>query len=341
MLAALCLGIGLLSGCGQSTSKPAPQPATQGAQQATQPAQPKAAKLSLGLPTVYSGNWTVWIAESEGFLKQENLEVEITVFDGMDKAIQALESESLHFALTTPDALVRAAEKKVADTVLVGTNVKAPVYSMIVGKGIQSYGDLKGKAVGVYSTASSDAWMAREMLKAKGLGPKDYEVVAIGGSRERYAALKAGSVQAALLGQPQDFQLMDDGFKGLGLTTEVVTDFIWEGYTAKRSWAKANEDVVVRYLRAMSKAHAWLYNPANKERAIELFKTKLKTDDQLARRTYELWVEKAKVFSPDAGLNLDGMKSVIDSLVAQKTLETATAPEKYVELSYHKKAVGR
>ena len=56
----------------------------------------------------------------------------------------------------------------------------------------------------------------KKLLASHSLQPSDYDLISIGGTAERYAALKTGAIAATLLTQPVDFQAQDDGLRRLG-----------------------------------------------------------------------------------------------------------------------------
>ena len=47
---------------------------------------------------------------------------------------------------------------------------------------------------------------------------------------------------------------MEQGYRLLGASTEVVPDLLYTVTAARRSWAEANKDAVTRYVRALAAA---------------------------------------------------------------------------------------
>src|SRR5262249_61928342 len=74
---------------------------------------------------------------------------------------------------------------------------------VVTKKGLASASELKGKVVGTSSIKSGSTILLRRLLKAHGLAPSDYDVVAGQGSAQIFSGLQAGALDAVWLGAPQ------------------------------------------------------------------------------------------------------------------------------------------
>ena len=59
---------------------------------------------------------------------------------------------------------------------------------------------------------------------------------------------------------------MRRGFRLLGLSTEAVPEYLYTVTAVRRSWADANKDAIVRYVRALSSAFKFIRDPAKRDR---------------------------------------------------------------------------
>ena len=76
-------------------------------------------------------------------------------------------------------------------------------HSLMARPEITSPAALKGKKVAVSSFGATTDVSARASLRALGLDPnRDVTIVALGGDTLRFAALQAGTVQAAMMSLP-------------------------------------------------------------------------------------------------------------------------------------------
>jgi ABC-type nitrate/sulfonate/bicarbonate transport system substrate-binding protein len=215
-----------------------------------------------------------------------------------------------------------------------------PAYSIVTVPTIASFQDLKGKTMAVDSARTGYALLLKKILAQKGLKVGDYALKEVGGTAQRIEALKSGAAVAALVNQPSDLKLFSEGFKSLGGTSDYVPYFQGSVAMTKRSWAAKNSDTLIRYIRAYVAASDWLFEPKNREEAIEILLRSVKRFDRAqANATYENGLR--KVFIPKAAVNLDGLRQVIELFWEAEGLKPPLpSPEKYVDLSYHAKAMG-
>ena len=101
------------------------------------------------------------------------------------------------------------------------TPVSSPRRDSLADLVQKSPGNLRTLEIGNLNVQSDSQHPAAD-IAANGLGPDAYDLLIVGGTRERYAALKAGSINAGLLSQPQDFQIVDEGFPHLALSTDYL-----------------------------------------------------------------------------------------------------------------------
>lgn len=80
------------------------------------------------------------------------------------------------------------------------------LHSLVGGIGIAAPADLRDKAIAASGPTSGNTAVLKKMLTALGLAPTEYQVLNVGGTPDRYAALHSGQVGAALLTQPFDIQ---------------------------------------------------------------------------------------------------------------------------------------
>lgn len=91
-----------------------------------------------------------------------------------------------------------------------------PLHDLITHPSIRSFGELKGKIVGVDTFGSMSDFLTRGMLRKNGLEPdRDVAVRMVGTDNLRIAALKNGIVSASVMTLPYNFLAVKDGFRRL------------------------------------------------------------------------------------------------------------------------------
>ena len=163
-------------------------------------AEPK--KLRIGFTTFTMEQLPYQLAKQRGYFKYEGLNPEFIKMSGpaIDMAIA---SEDILYSSASTSA-IRAGVSGIAAKVLwVGSGMAIMV--LMVKPEIKRISDLKGKRIGVSRVGSSADLGIRAMLKAKGVDPRDVTVISIGSTETRLIALKAGSIDAAPLTVPANF----------------------------------------------------------------------------------------------------------------------------------------
>jgi ABC-type nitrate/sulfonate/bicarbonate transport system substrate-binding protein len=345
-LGALALA-GLLACAAPATAPPA-APAAQ-APAATAPpstapwpspaaAPPPREPWTYGQVSVFAIYWPHFVGMHEGFFDQEGLDFERIIGQSAAQLISGVASTSVNSSSTLPDGMVRAVEQG-APLAIVAVEQDTAIYSLITIPDVHSFADLRGKPAGAAEARGAATLILRKMLAANGLGPDAYDLLIVGGTRERYAALKAGSINAGLLSQPQDFQIVDEGFPRLALSTDYLKPYTFGSITMNRDWARQNEARTVRYLRGLIRSARWLNDPANKEAAIRILMDETKAEERYARLTYEQYIEELKVMPREAEVDPRGIETVLDLMVEDGDLPSPHPPvSRYVDTSFWEKA---
>ena len=293
--------------------------------------------IKLAVISVSNSNWPLYVAEAKKLFEKEGLTVQTTVTRSSAKQIEAMEKGEFDIGHQAADHIIRAVEKGSELFIVMALN--RPAYSIVAQPTIASLQDLRGKAIGVDGANTGYALLLKKILAQKGVKDGEYTLKEVGGTNERYEAVKTGATAAGLINQPFDLKLFAEGFKSLGSTSDYFPHYQGSVTATKRSWAAKNQDTLIRYIRGYVAASDWLFDPKNREEAIEILLNRVKIDRAQAGATYEGTLGKALV--PKAAVNLDGLRQVIEVFwEAQGLKPPLPSPEKYVDLSYYAKAVG-
>ncbi len=289
-------------------------------------------KVGLNSGTAPTG-WPYNVAVSRGFFAQQGLTTQGTPLSSDATQIQALVAGDVNFTIsgfTVFTAVAGGAKVK-----FIASAQETPNFQLLVGKDIKSYSDLKGKTLAAGVTGSFFEVLLRGMLAANGLKPGDYQVISMASSNTRYAALKSGQIAGTLLSIPEENLAIKDGFSSLGYVSSVFKDMQYNGYVTSDTWASANPDTVVAFLRALRNATDWLFDPANKAAAIQIYGdvSKLSQDDLEA--AYNEMITQ-HMLSRDLRPNLRGIDAYIDLATSLGAVDKSQIPPKdaWLDLSY-------
>src|SRR5262245_39868669 len=294
-------------------------------------------KLRISSATKTLGYGPLWIASKMGFFDKQGLDVDLVIIRASDVGIQALAGGSLEIAGSASDAPIAAIEKGL-DLVIVGGIINGLTQSVMAAKKFKTYSDLRGATFGAISLTSGVTFALRQVLKVKGLEyPRDYKLLVIGGTPQTYAALTAGSIDAAALSLPVNYAAEEQGFNEIGRFIDVIPNYQLAALSTKRSWAERNRLVLVRVMRAMAHTMRWIHQ--NKEPAVAYLAKEMNLKPEHARRGWEFYTS-TKMWHPDGDVNLEGLQ-VVTQIYWEQTQSKSPTPSaaKYVDQSYLREAL--
>ena len=248
-------------------------------------------KIVIG--TVGGGNtleWPLYIAQKKGYLEQEKLDLEWVGVQSSAAVMQQLAAGSLNLGTTGLADALRAADKG-APTRLVRIGVGTSPYEVIGARTVKSWTDLRGKTVMIGGAKDITRLYFEDMAKPNGLAPGEYDYVYAGSTAARFSALTSGSVAATILFPPFNFLALRDGYASLGLSANYTKNFPFSTYSVNLNWARDNKDVVRRFLAAYAKGVDWFYDRANRDEAISILISYLKSDPKDVADTYDFFVK--------------------------------------------------
>lgn len=292
-----------------------------------------AAPVKLAIISEGVNAWPLYVAQGRKLFEQEGITVDVTLTGSSTHQLEQLRSGGYDIGFQQSDHVVRAVETG-SDLCIVMAQGHAPELSLVVAPGIKAIADLKGRDIAVDGANTGYALLLRKLLAENGLTKSDYQFVEIGGSQERFDALKSGPCVASWLNPPFDRNLFAAGFGSLGTTMQFFPDYPGSIAAARRSWATMNTDRLVAFIRAFRGACHWLKNPAHKAEAVALLPSRLNIAPELAGKAFDAFVARA-LPSIDAA----GLRQVIDVYWQAEGLTVPKGePGKYMDLSYQQRA---
>lgn len=278
----------------------------------------------------------LFLAQQQGFFTREEIKLDLVpIAGGTDKMVAALDQGAVDVTQTATPYLIRAALGG-SDAVAIAGETANPIYSLIAKPEIVSFADLKGRVVGLSLPVDTISISMRKLLALRGLSAADYTVKELVGTPVRFDCLKQGECDAVPLGQPEDFVALGQGYRRLGLSTEAVASFQFQVVAARRAWAQANTDAIVRFVRALSAAFGFIHDPANREVVAKAIVELTGSSDAIARQTLALYFEPDRGVMPRrAEIDLKGLAQVIAFMGEGGTIKSPLPePERFVDLQY-------
>ncbi|HEX9453266.1 MAG TPA: ABC transporter substrate-binding protein [Candidatus Binatia bacterium] len=298
--------------------------------------------IRLGL---FNQDAAIIAADKKGFLKQENIRVEINTVTDSPTLLRNLISGRYDLILNNADNVIAWAEGQGEDpqkndfVIFLGGS-QGVDQKLVVAPGINNYQDLKGKVLAADAVTTGYAVVAMAILKKYGLEWKrDYTVTSFGNTVARADAMSRGDAAGAMMSMA-DEEIKKRGFKILTEAKDHVKQYARGLGATRREWANAHEDLVVRFNRAMIRATDWLQDAKNKSDVVELLLGETKNNRARAEAMYEAALSPTMGFTPRSRIDMEGIRTVIELRETAGLMKPGeTKAEKYVDERFYKKAV--
>ncbi|HEX2230319.1 MAG TPA: hypothetical protein VHM64_24580, partial [Candidatus Binatia bacterium] len=161
-------------------------------------------------------------------------------------------------------------------------------------------------------------------------------IVQNGPTTHRLVSLKNCSTSATMIlggDLPRSREL---GFAEIARLHDYIPNLQFHSLIVDGRWAEANNQLTVRYLKAMVRAMQWAHS--NREAAAELVTKRTGIPIKYTRDTVEEYLSQG-IISRDGSVNREGFQRLID-LMGDRLFKTRPypAPEKYLDMSYLRRA---
>jgi len=210
----------------------------------------KPTRVRIGLAARSTTTMPFFVARERGFFREEGLEPELIVMQAI-QTIQAMLGQSTEFASATGTAVSSAVSGAEVKVILAVTD--RPSFDLIVQPDITSVQQLRGKKIGTSGVGSLSEILARRVLSAHGVRPEEVAILAMGTSQVSYLALKAKSIDAAMLQMPLTFTAQDEGYRKLVDAGDVYRS-VQGGLATTKTILSQQPDLVNKVVRATLRA---------------------------------------------------------------------------------------
>ena len=104
---------------------------------------------------------------------------------------------------------------------------------------------------------------------------------------------------------------------------------------ARRAWGVENKDTLVRFVRAMASAYAFMNDPKSRDEITTLIKEDGRISDEVALQIFAPYLDPARNVLPKRGeLSLDAFNRVLALMSEVGAIPSPPPAEKFVDLQY-------
>src|SRR5262249_8925341 len=292
-------------------------------------------------------NWGIYVAQERGLFEKNGIRVTVQATPGSVAQMTGLAEGKFDLAMTAIDHIVAYVEGQGEAPIgpqpeffaFMGSDTG--FLSLVTVPDVKTIAQLKGRTLSVDALTTGYAFVLFDILRRSGLNDGDYSIAKVGGMVQRWTALHDRKQDGTMLSTPYNIVAKAEGFAQLAQATKVLGHYQGNVAAARRSWAAANKDKVIAYIRAYGAAIDWLYDRANRDEAVRILRKNLPQMSQdLAERSYDELLDPQDGFFRQGKIDMDGLKTVL-ALRSRygKPAKILDDPMKYFDPSYHAAAM--
>ena len=242
-----------------------------------------------------ASNWPVWAGQARGVFAEQGLELTLSLTPNSRHMARALHSGAAAIALTSIDNVIAYAsgqgEEPLGETAdfFAFMGVDDGLLSLMTQPGVETPAQLRGGTLAVDALTTGYAFVLKEIVRRAGIeGRVTYK--AVGTGAERLQALKDGACAATLLNAPLCLAAEGAGSVRLLSARSMLGPYQGIVGAARRSFAQAHPELIVRFIRAFHRSLEWLGDPSNKAEACAILAKKLPAVRALLDEAYRMLV---------------------------------------------------
>ena len=262
-------------------------------------------------------------ARRKGFFQQQGLNVNLVYMrGGLDiKAVFTGDADFGTSTTTAVTAFVAGAPLRIVCSY--NSHVDQMLYAQ---PKYRSIAQLRGQPIGSLNPGGLIDVLLRRVLLAGGLNPeRDVVLLAMGGTPERFAALKAGNIAATLLSSPHNFRAEKDGFSKLAATRDYV-DVSGTSVVAHADRIKKQPELVKKFIRASLRSMAYIRE--NRSETVQMIMREFAMDQEIATMAYDQLLE---LLSPEGRLRLEAFQLMVDFARAAQKIDRPVSAAQLVD----------
>jgi len=288
-------------------------------------------KVRMGIQSTNIGFLPFHLAYHKGFYREQGLDLE-TIFMSTQAVNAAFVRGDLDYSAAVNgiiQGIVRGAPAKI-----LACAVDRPLQSFIARKDIRAPRDLKGRKVAGSTTGGTATLMADAALKHFGLEPgRDVTVVTL--RDNRLTALESGTVDAALLGVPENILAVEKGYNELLFVGDILS-FPQNGFGASVKKIQDSPDEVYGMVRATLRGFLFSLEPRNRDEVIGIIMKQWRLTDR--RLAGEMLKQFGRGIIRDMSVKPEGMQLMIDLVREDSKVAQPFNVSQVVDFSFLEKA---
>ena len=277
-----------------------------------------------------SGAWPYYIGIDKGFFAAAGIALDLVYVPTAAGLVQQLTGGSLDIVGTIGTVEPIHAIEKGAPVAILRLVGRVTPYEMVAKPSIQKFEDLKGKTICIGGLRDINRVYLNRIAEAHGLRDEgDYDIVVIGNTAQRFAALQSGTVDATMLVPPVNFIAEKAGFRNIGMIKDYTEDLPMGAADVSLAWAKTHMETARRIVGVLDRSIAWFDDDQNRDEAIDILARLMKGDRAEIGQAYDL-MRRIDGFEHSNKVSRAKLVALIAAMKAMGDIEGTTPPERLV-----------
>jgi NitT/TauT family transport system substrate-binding protein len=300
----------------------------------------KSVKIAVPVTPPNVVHMPAYVAQDLGIFRDEGLSVELVRFEGGVGAFRAVAGGSVDLAGTSSEPFITAVSQG-AEVKAVYTYAPNVDVSFVVGPGVKTLADLKGKRIGIQEPGGFSDIMSRLVLKKAGINPNDVRFVTTT-TAGRVTELIAGNVDTGVLhiDQTRTIQQRSPGIHALANMWDVVSNYQYALDVASSALIRNDPATVECMVRALMRADRAMYDTGQRQRILDIAVKYTQEAPSVVADTFDDLV-KAKAWPQNEGIPRANIVGTEKSLKDNGQITTQPRFEDLVDLSVARRVVGQ
>lgn len=263
------------------------------------------------------------------------LTIEIVDLENSAERIRAMVADALDMALgTVAPTIILTQQGEKAPVVLTGALVGS-TYVALTRTEFSSLDELATERIGISTPGDSSDSLTRAMFESIGVAPDDLNLVEIGGTSARIAALQAGDIALAPTHIPDAYAAIEASGGDLHTVAfykDHLPESITRGLIANQAFVERHPELTEKIVHAYIDAARW--SATNKEGFLQLAKEEIEgMSDEVMEQSYDT-MRDLGVFAVN-GMSREQLEKVVELELAAGNLEEPIPPmEEWAYLQY-------
>jgi NitT/TauT family transport system substrate-binding protein len=274
-----------------------------------------------------SVEWEYYVGIEKGFFAAAGIKLDVIYVPTPSGLVQQLAAGSLDIVDIGIVEPIHAVAHG-APVAIVRVSGAVPPYELVAKPPIKTIKDLKGHTVVIGGQVDINRVFLERVLKAAGLKDSDIDMTFIGNTAGRFAAINSGTADATMLAPPVNFFAEAAGFNNIGYMMDYAKDLPFSATDVSLNFAAKHRDVLVRFMTALDKSIAWFNADANREAAIDILASEMKTAkrDDIAK-SYD-YLRKIGFFPNDGKVSRKSLETLMTEMAAVGDTESKVPLDK-------------